>query len=318
MERNQTIDLLKLTLAFMVVGLHSSFLADISTLLGYLTSQGIFRIAVPMFLLINGFYFYKVLDRHQHLFWFKRVFVLYCSWMLFYAYSWFRVPEFSFATFCDLATKMVLGHHHLWYLSGMLGAALFLIIGRRMSDPLLMCSVMLTFSVGCFIQYAGNYQYFQGMHWNTLSNLDWVHRNMLLFSYPFFCLGYLINKHELHRKISLPTAGIGATAGLVLLIVEAWNNAIQPTADARFDNLLSLAIVCPLLFITLLHLPKGGTGKQIALYSSAIYFIHPFIISVLLFFTSLHATMLTIATIAASFIAAYCIILLNQRFKVLL
>ena len=41
LKRNITLDILKLVLAFMVVGIHAEFLADISILGQYLTVNGI-------------------------------------------------------------------------------------------------------------------------------------------------------------------------------------------------------------------------------------------------------------------------------------
>ena len=57
MSRNIALDILKLSMAFMVVGLHAGFLGDFTSLGQYLTVNGLFRIAVPIFLIINGFIF---------------------------------------------------------------------------------------------------------------------------------------------------------------------------------------------------------------------------------------------------------------------
>jgi hypothetical protein len=48
-------------MAFMIVGLHAGFLGEYTKLGHYLTVNGVFRVAVPVFLIINGFYFYPVL-----------------------------------------------------------------------------------------------------------------------------------------------------------------------------------------------------------------------------------------------------------------
>lgn len=50
MNRNFSLDILKLFMAFMVVGLHAGFLGDFTSLGEYLSVNGIFRIAVPIFL----------------------------------------------------------------------------------------------------------------------------------------------------------------------------------------------------------------------------------------------------------------------------
>ena len=65
MERNISLDLLKLGMAFMVVGIHAGFMADINPLVKYLTVDGLFRIAVPVFLIINGFFFYRSFEKKR-------------------------------------------------------------------------------------------------------------------------------------------------------------------------------------------------------------------------------------------------------------
>ena len=57
MERNVSLDILKLSMAFMVVAAHARFLSEISPLGEYLTVNGLFRIILPVFLIINGFFF---------------------------------------------------------------------------------------------------------------------------------------------------------------------------------------------------------------------------------------------------------------------
>lgn len=59
--RNVSLDLLKLLMAIMVVALHANFLQEYSLLGSYLLVNGLFRVAVPIFLIINGFYFFNVL-----------------------------------------------------------------------------------------------------------------------------------------------------------------------------------------------------------------------------------------------------------------
>lgn len=318
MNRNIALDILKLSMAFMVVGLHSSFLSDITTLGGYLISQGLFRIAVPVFLLINGFYFYYVVSKSSQLTWLKRVFILYVVWMTFYSYSWFYIPDFSLVGVGAFVMHLVIGHHHLWYVSGMIGAALLLITVHRFSSAFLVTSILLCFFVGVSIQYLGNYNYFEGSYWGDFMRLDWAHRNMLFFSYPFFCIGYLINKHSIHKKITFKSVGFLTCFGLFFLLGESYFNLNQENIDLSFDNLVSLLILCPFVFMLFMKLHVLGDSKNISLYSSAIYFIHPFILSILLHFTGFKATILTFAAILVSSLAAYFIIKINERVKFIL
>jgi len=318
LSRNIALDILKLSMAFMVVGLHAGFLGDFTPLGQYLTVNGLFRIAVPIFLIINGFYFYSTLAKNKQINWLKRVLILYIVWMVFYSYFWFSIPDFSFVGLVNIARKVIIGYHHLWYISGMIGAAIILLILRGLPSSILTISIMLTFSGGVLIQYLGNYHIFEGKILDKLFNYHWFHRNMLLFSYPFFCIGYLINKHSLHKLLSFKSAGVLSVLGLLILLGESYVNYYQEGRDGGFDNFFSLLLACPFVFILFMKINISGKSKNIALYSSAIYFIHSFLLSVLRNFTELEATSLTLSVILTSAVASYFIIKANDRLKFIL
>ncbi|HBS7058692.1 TPA: acyltransferase family protein [Klebsiella pneumoniae] len=56
-EKNKySLDTLKLILSVMVVFIHSRIFLDSSLILDAFTSNGFFRVAVPIFFIINGYY----------------------------------------------------------------------------------------------------------------------------------------------------------------------------------------------------------------------------------------------------------------------
>jgi surface polysaccharide O-acyltransferase-like enzyme len=305
-------------MAFMIVGLHAGFLREFTSLGEYLTVDGVFRIAVPIFLIINGFYFYPVLIKNNHINWLKRVAILYVVWMVFYSYYWFEVPEFSFVSVAKFIKNIIIGYHHLWYISGMLGAALVLIILRKLSSSILTASILLAFICGVLIQYLGNYHVFEGTIIDTLFNFNWFHRNMLFFSFPFFCIGYLINKHSLQDAISFKVCCILSAFGLLALLGESYVNYYQEGRDGGFDNFLFLILVCPFVFILFMKSNISGSSKSIALYSSAIYFMHAFLLSVFRKYTHFDPTILTLINIIASIFCSYFIIKANTKLKFIL
>lgn len=318
MNRNVSLDVLKLLMAFMVVGLHAGFLGELSSLGSYLSVNGLFRVAVPVFLIINGYYFYPVLAKNFQVDWLKKVLILYIVWMLFYSYFWFSVPDLSLVGVIKLVKNILIGYHHLWYISGMLGAAVLLMILKRLSSAILIATIMISSIVGIGIQYIGNYHYFEGSILDKLFNLNWFHRNFMLFSYPFFCIGYLINKHNLHERFSLKSAGVLAAIGSTFLLLESYFNFYQEGREGGFDNYLSLLVVCPFVFIMFIKMDIQGNSKNIALYSSAIYFIHSFILSMLRNISELEPTMLTVSCILISAVASYFIIEVNKRIRFIL
>jgi surface polysaccharide O-acyltransferase-like enzyme len=200
----------------------------------------------------------------------------------------------------------------------MLGAAVLLLVLKRLSSPLLIGTIIISSMIGIAIQYIGNYHYFEGSILDKLFNLNWFHRNALLFSYPFFCIGYLINKHNFHETFSLKSAVVIAAIGTVFLLFESYFNFYQEGREGDFDNYLSLLFVCPFIFILFTKMDMQGNSKNIALYSSAIYFIHLFILSMLRKFSELEPTLLTVSCILFSALASYFIIEANKRIRFIL
>ena len=118
--RNLNIDFSKLLLSFMVVGIHVDLFNDIGREINFLLVDGIFRLAVPFFFIING-YFYHSVKPGASFFWFKRILGLYFFWSVFFAFFWvdFNKPL--------LTTLYVLfGYYHLWYVVGVLLSGMIL------------------------------------------------------------------------------------------------------------------------------------------------------------------------------------------------
>ena len=315
MNRNIALDILKLALAFMVIGLHSGFLNDISPIANYMTVNGLFRIAVPIFLLINGFYFYPVLTGGKVKNWLKKVIYLYSFWMLFYSYFWFKPAELSISGIATVISQIIIGYHHLWYISGMIGAAVLLSVINKMSNRILFLATFITFFTGVAIHYLGNFHIFQTSIIDTYFNYNWVHRNLLLFSFPFFCLGFLINKLKLQDKISTKNVLFICILGLILVFIESYLNYVNLERAEGLDNLISLIIAAPALFILFTKINIKGRSKNIALYSSAIYFIHSFFLSVIRKTTDFEGTSGTISVIILSILASYFLIEINKKLK---
>ncbi|MFC0119114.1 acyltransferase family protein [Pseudoalteromonas xiamenensis] len=311
-----SLDVLKLSMAFMVVGLHAGFLNDFTSLGHYLTVNGLFRLAVPVFLIINGYYFSDVLLKGGCLKWFKRIVVLYFFWMFVYSVFWFELTDYSVREMARLLFKFLIGYHHLWYVSGMIGAALILVLLRNRSSTFLLTSIFITFLSGVLIQYIGNYHYFVGGIVDKLFNLTWMHRNAVLFSYPFFCLGYLIKKNEFYKKFDRNKLYLIVILGFVFIFTESYYN-FSRNAGA-FDNYLSLIFVAPAIFLFFNNLSVVGSGKSISLYSSSIYFIHSFVLSLLVYYTGAESTLLTFYCIVFSLLLSKIILKIHERFRFIL
>lgn len=317
MNRSLSVDILKILLACLVVGIHSGFLEDFSTLARYLTAGGVFRIAVPIFFVINGFYFFSV-PQDRIATWFKRVLLLYLFWTLFYIGYWFRMETVNLFEIARVIKTLLVGHEHLWYLPAMMGAAAVLLVVKKFSTQLLLATALFLFAIGLSIQYLGNYHVFSDSRIDKLLNVLWLYRNFLFFAFPFFTFGYLLRRTEIYKQLSLQLVTTLAIGGLLLLLLEVYLDfKLQPALEG-FDIFLFLILACPLVFILALKFEIKGDSKTLALYSTGIYFIHPLFISLISARVDLGGTLLTFVVIGLSTAASWLLIKINSKVKFIL
>ncbi|MCW5198872.1 acyltransferase family protein, partial [Desulfobulbus sp. F3] len=249
-ERNVALDVLKLILSFMVVGIHTSFLSDKNALLGYACANGLFRIAVPIFFLINGFYFLPIIEKNSFSYWLKRVVLVYLFWTVVYMYFWFRPHSFFSAEAVKIFFfSIFIGHDHLWYMPALILAASMLFYLRKLKNAHLAMFILCAFLIGVVTQYMRNF-YFS--YPGSFVNYDYFHRNFIFFAFPFLAAGYLINKLQVHEKIQLRFIIMISTLGLLLLICESTWNYLQEITEGGFDNFIGTALAAPAIFITFL------------------------------------------------------------------
>ncbi|MCW5201109.1 hypothetical protein VU07_04860 [Desulfobulbus sp. F4] len=159
-ERNVALDVLKLILSFMVVGIHTSFLSDKNALLGYACANGLFRIAVPIFFLINGFYFLPIIEKNSFSYWLKRVVLVYLFWTVVYMYFWFRPHSFFSAEAVKIFFfSIFIGHDHLWYMPALILAASMLFYLRKLKNAHLAMFILCAFLIGVVTQYMRNFYF---------------------------------------------------------------------------------------------------------------------------------------------------------------
>lgn len=318
MQRNISLDVLKLIMAVMIIALHAGFLSEDSALASYLTVQGVFRIVVPVFLVINGFFFFSVVSKKDQTKWFKRIAILYCVWMGFYSLYWFELPDYSLQSWLALMETVIFGYYHLWYVSGMLMGAGLLYCLRHASTACLLVCIVSAFLLGVFIQYAANYHWFDSVLVNDVFAFTPLHRGPLLLSFPFLGIGFLLHRHRWHERISLSFSVVLSILGLIALVAESYGNFVLTHGEKGFDNFLTLILVCPAIFLLFMKINIQGQGKSIALYSSSIYFVHLVFLNSLRAHTELSGTNLILATLLLALAASYLLVKLNRRVKCIL
>lgn len=210
MERCNNLDILKFILCLMVFLIHYSMYLDIPQSLYYITVNGIYRIAVPLFFVINGYFFFGSFTKGNQSIYIKRMTVLYIIWMIIYAPFWINPSNLSLK---DLVRNLLFGFHHLWYLPAVIVSTLIFISIHKLSDKFKIIVTALLYLVGTCIGYLSVLE----IHpFEFLSGKYYLYRNGIFFSLFFFTIGFLINKHEIHRKIKSLNIIIVAISSVVL------------------------------------------------------------------------------------------------------
>jgi len=301
----------------MVIGAHCNFLLDYSRVLSYITVHGLFRITVPIFFIINGYYFLDVINGKRIRKWLKRVTILYLVWMLAYIFYWARLDNFSLSRCINI---ILVGYHHLWYLNAMIFSGLLLYLMRKISDKKLLTIVVSLFIIGTGMQYLKNYEVFSNEKIIKLLNDTSVYRNFIFFGLPFLSIGYLIRKKELIIKLSKKQVTTCLVISLIIFISESLLNYFFIPVFNGFDMYFMMLLTCPIIFLCAMKfkITSNYNSKNLAMYSTGIYLIHPLLMVFVLERSSLTQTSLTLVVTFLAVISTFFLIKINKYLKVIL
>lgn len=276
MPRHHALDALKLVLAVLVTLFHAQALAAFSPELALLADKGFGRIVVPVFLLINGYFFQSQLARGAHRAWLTWVAVLYGLCMLLYLPFWMgELPPGPMGA-AVFVGRWLLGFAHLWYLAGLLLAGLLLVALRHWSARRLAALALALWLLGVVLQYAAAYQW-AGEGSVAARVLASVHsyRNGLLLSFPYFCMGYLLRTQRVPER--LPNEVVAVLFGLALvgLLGEAMIHVRLTPPGMQIDNPLFALVAAPVVFLVALRLPMRAPALPLSALAIGIYLLHP-------------------------------------------
>ena len=65
MSRNKTIDFFKFAFSVGIIAIHISFMKNFTPQLYNMTAQGLFRLGVPFFFVVSGYYYYGRIQQNQ-------------------------------------------------------------------------------------------------------------------------------------------------------------------------------------------------------------------------------------------------------------
>ena len=272
MGRNLFVDFAKVAMAFMVLAIHTGFLSEVNGPIEHLLDQGLFRIAVPLFFIFNGYYLGRDIDDSRGTFTLiKRVLLLYGFWMLVYApFYWYVEGASLFASFKNILRNFIAGYFQMWYLIGMVYALVLLWLLRKLPVALLVTVAMLLLLGGVALQYLNAY---------TAANLPVsYYRNGILFGFPFMVAGYLVRRYG--EQVATKTAVYALLIGLTLLMAESLLSYYYSRPHFGFDLYLSLIVAAPAAALLLVRTERKIKTDRTAKLSTEMYLIHPLMIAV--------------------------------------
>lgn len=269
--RNISIDLLKVLLSFFVMFIHLKLLNTYQPEISYFLVNGIFRVAVPTFLVINGYFLFPVIGTEKFRTQIKKLLILYVTWMIIYAKFWL---------FNDNPIELIItfffGYHLLWYIPGLILSALLLNSVRQFKTTYLLSLSIALLTFGFLIQNLINTS---ESHTGTGSELEKIvlYRNFIFDCFPFLCVGYLINKCDIVKRMhKTPTYLIlfALILSIVAFSLESWLNLSKFGQDRPIDLFLSALPLSAILFFTFIRTTIMGKTKIMSNFATAIFFTH--------------------------------------------
>lgn len=305
--RNAAVDVLKLVLAIMVIGIHGNFLDDVDGFLGYLAHNGLFRVAVPTFFVINGFYFERIAQYRLGR-WLRRVVLMFLIWTTIYAIDWY--PAAHGALFAFFKAYLI-GYYQLWYLQALaIGGAMLFLLRKRSSATLLGLSVGL-FLFGTFIEYGGFLRLFAGTALDEASRNFLYYRNALFVALPFLILGFEISRHEAALDRIRPYLLPALLLSVAGLLAEATLNYGATGAPHReLDLMFGLLPLCPLLFLYAKSLQVAGNSRVISQIATGIFLVHLLLLNQIDHYMT--NSLAVVVTAVASALVSLALIRLNR------
>ncbi len=285
--------------------IHCQFYNEYNETIYYLTAQGIFRMAVPIFFLINGYFFSYIIVNKKIKKWTLKGIILYSVWMIIYSPFWFSLNIKLNIIF------ILFGYYHLWYINAMIISGILLYILKRVKPKNLLILAFLLFLVGVIIQYLANYHILK-------LNIIYSYRNFLFLGLPFFIIGYLIKVQGWKKRITCKQVVFLISIGSIILIAESYLNFVHTRTG--IDNLFSLIIISPLIYIYVLKLniKYKVNSKNLSLICTSVYLVHPLIMKVLTKFHQFDSTLSALLTLTISVTISFIILKINKKINILL
>lgn len=276
MNRLQNLDNIKFLAAFLVICIHVNFQE------GGIIIKSIARIAVPLFILISG-YFFPILSKENKSFKFlKKIIILTISANIFYFLTNILIFNINLSPMnWDAIYKSIIFNEsfpntaiHLWYLNAIIYTISFAIICSKYL-PNLFFLIPILLAVGYII--------------SSITTNNLFYRNFIFLAIPYFMTGSYLQYNK--EKISVFIKKISKNKLLVLFIIEIILLGVEifiyqqlklPVYRDHYFMTLPMALT---IFVGVIFILPENNIKFITYigqkYSSGIYIFHVFTMNIL-------------------------------------
>ncbi|MET7016310.1 acyltransferase family protein [Uliginosibacterium flavum] len=259
-NRNVSLDVLKMMMALMVVGIHTRPFYSLDWL-DFLTWNGFFRIAVPGFFVLGGYF----MKSSTNLFlWSKRLVLLYLFWS--FVFFPFYTDFGKRLEFFHIAKMLFIGYYHLWYVVAYVVAGWLVCFCSGFKRVAVNFLCVILFLVGVFVQY---FSMFGEGHVSV-----WLYRNFLFFAFPMMWLGYSGWGESFFSSRKALVIGVG-----LLIFESSLVRFFGVVSD--FDIFMSGFVLAPSVFYGVRNVYVSFSWRGFSLFSSVFYFSHPLFVFLL-------------------------------------
>lgn len=271
MDRRLSVDLLKILLAVMVVGIHANPVKPFGHDAVLLTGQGLYRLSVPTFFVINGYFLYPVTLAGGTGRYVRRLLWLWAIWTALYLPGWWGLTHSADR---GMALQSILiGWWHLWYLPALAIAALMAALVRTWSVRAQAAAMVATFGGSLALIYAAAMGYSVRPAW-FLADSAAMWRNGVLMGFPFVMAGWLIRRTGWGTGWQTATVATLAGLGVLGVLVETVAMDRLLPRGVSHDVMFSLALACPALLLLALRFARQSRSHNLGTYANGIYFLH--------------------------------------------
>lgn len=317
MKRSLSLDLFKIVLCIIIIAIHLQPLFETRNLLEWYIGAGVGRLTIPCFLLINAYFLASRIDDwlavKKYL---KHLLTVYAVWSAFYFYFYYQAEPLK-----QIILNIVMGYHHLWYVSALIWGVLILYISKKYikSDLQLLVFALLLYLVGSvdeMSQIIPNMLLAKGEQ-QTLIPSFYFYRNGLFLAFPILTIGYLLKKWKVDTLFrSWQLLAIASISLISMLFIAYDGFPVRELHDLNFPALFFAPAMLLLFIKHPLFVEKATWNEYLGYIPNGVYYIHVFFIYK---FYSVDNNIYNIPIVfVTSVLATIVLTFVNKRIKIFL